>query len=851
MTETENKDDKPKKLTLSGNKLSLNKTVDVSALKQNFITSRTNTVTVEVKRNKLSVGQKPIKEESVISSVRDAGGLTNAELSARLNVLKRAAETSKTRQENESKFAEEKASEAAEENFELVQDVLGVEETQKETLKEPVLKPHSQDSVEPATLSVMEYNKKVLSASNIQTEPKANANISAPKLPGKVEKISDVDAEDEGSEEKQKAVDVKSPFVKVKKEEPRKLKKTDIFHLLDDEEESIRTRSLASIKRAREKEKRKHIAAPAEKIYREIVLPENISVGDLANRMSERVADVIKELMKLGIIANASQTIDADTAELIASTLGHTVKRVQESDVENILLNVDDRPEELKPRAPVVTVMGHVDHGKTSLLDALKSTDVAAREAGGITQHIGAYRVELESGKHITFIDTPGHEAFTEMRTRGAKVTDIVVLVVAADDGIKAQTVEAINHAKAAGVPIIVAVNKIDKPDANPEKVKTELLNHNLVAEDLGGDIIIVPVSAIKRINLDKLLESILLVAEMQELKANPNAPASGSVVEARIDKGKGAVATILVQRGSLKIGDIVVAGQAYGKVKRMLNDKGADILEAAPSVPVEIIGLDKPPYAGDQFAVLQTEKQARDISEYRERKERELKVTAAKKVSLEDLFSKASGDGSIKELPIILKGDVQGSIEAIVGSLGKLPSQEIRVKILHTAAGGITESDVALAQASNALIIGFNVRASNIATAMAEKNGVDLRYYSIIYNLIDDVKSIMSGMLSPIIREEYIGSVDIRQVFNITKVGKIAGSYVTKGIIKRGAGVRLLRDDVVIYEGKLKTLKRFKDDVKEVRENFECGIALENYDDIRIGDKIEVFEIVEEKRTL
>jgi translation initiation factor IF-2 len=847
MTETDNKDDKPKKLTLSGNKLSLNKTVDVSALKKNFITSRTNTVTVEVKRNKLSpqgLG-KTIKDEGDNAAVvRDAGGLTNAEVNARLNVLKRAAETSKHRQENEAKTTEESIE--LHEASEADSEELSSSKEHELTLKVP-----SSDKYEVSeNLSVLEHNKRVLSSSVASAEPKINAPQSQQiKHQAKGEKTADLESDEEI--EAKKLADAKNAFAKVKKEEPRKLKKTDIFNLLDDEGESVRTRSLASIRRAREKEKRKHIAAPIEKLYREVILPENISVGDLANRMSERVADVIKELMKLGIIASASQTIDADTAELVASTLGHTVKRVQESDVENILTNLDDNPESLKPRAPVVTVMGHVDHGKTSLLDALKSTDVAAREAGGITQHIGAYRVELESGKHITFIDTPGHEAFTEMRTRGAKVTDIVILVVAADDGIKAQTVEAINHAKAAGVPIIVAVNKIDKPDANPDKVKNELLMHDLVAEDLGGDIIIVPVSAIKRINLDKLLESILLVAEMLELKANPSAPASGAVIEARVDKGKGALATVLVQRGTLKVGDLVVAGQAYGRVKRMLNDKGADIFETTPSMPVEIIGLDKPPHAGDQFAVAQTEKQARDISEYRERKERELKVSAAKKVSLEDLFSKASGDGSIKELPMIIKGDVQGSIEAIVGSLDKLPSQEVRVKILHTAVGGITESDVALAQASNAIIAGFNVRASGTAASLADKNGVDIRYYSIIYNLIDDVKLVMSGMLSPIIREEYIGSVEIRQVFNITKFGKIAGSYVTKGIIKRGAGMRLLRDDIVVHEGKLKTLRRFKDDVKEVKEGYECGIALENYEDIRVGDKIEVFELVEEKRTL
>jgi translation initiation factor IF-2 len=495
--------------------------------------------------------------------------------------------------------------------------------------------------------------------------------------------------------------------------------------------------------------------------------------------------------------------------------------------------------------------MGHVDHGKTSLLDALKSTNVVSREAGGITQHIGAYKVELVNGKSISFIDTPGHEAFTEMRIRGAKVTDIVVLVVAADDGIKTQTVEAINHAKAANVPIIVAINKIDKPDINIDKVKNELLSHGLVSEDLGGDIIIVPVSALKKTNLDKLEEAILLVAEMQDLRASSKGAASGAVIESRVDKGRGVVTTILVQRGILKIGDLVVAGSTFGRIKRMNNDKGIDVEAAYPSDPVEIYGLDEAPMAGDRFNVVSHEKQARDIAEYRLRKAKEKKVSTSGKSSLEELFLKASGEGMVKDLPIILKADVQGSIEAITGSLGKLPNTEVNPKIIHTGVGAITESDVNLAMASKAIILGFNVRAVNNAASLADREKVDLRYYSIIYNLIDDVKAIMTGMLSPIIREEYIGSVDVRQIFNITKVGKVAGSYVTKGMIKRGAGVRLLRENVVIHEGKLKTLKRFKDDVKEVKEGFECGIAFENYDDIRVGDTLEVFEIVVEKKQL
>lgn len=652
--------------------------------------------------------------------------------------------------------------------------------------------------------------------------------------------------------QKEKPEEEKTAPAKPKSIEPKKLKKSDIIHMLEEDSGSapFKTRSLASIKRARAKEKRKNDGVKAEKVYREVILPEVITVAELSNRMTERAADVTRELMKMGVMATSTQSIDADTAELIATSFGHSVKRVKESDIEDVLQNKGDLPEDLKPRAPIVTVMGHVDHGKTSLLDALKSTDIVAGEAGGITQHIGAYTVTISDNRMITFIDTPGHEAFTEMRTRGAQATDIVVLVVAADDGIKAQTIEAISHAKAAEVPIIVAINKIDKPEADVDRVKTELLSHELVPEDLGGDIITVGVSAKERQNLDKLEEAILLVAEMQELKANPEAAATGVVVESKVDVSRGVVATIIVQKGTLKKGDVIIAGNSYGRVRRLCNDKGRTITEAGPSVAVEVYGLNDAPSAGDVFNVAETDKQARDIVDYRQRKARDLQVTASK-TSLEDLFLKASGEGKIKELPIIIKGDVHGSIEAIITSLGKIESDEVKLKVLHSAVGGITESDVTLATASGAIILGFNVRANNAAASDADNNKVDIRYYSIIYNLIDDIKAIMSGMLSPIIREEYIGSVDIREVFNVSKVGKVAGSYVTKGIIKRGAGVRLLRDNIVIHEGKLKTLKRFKEDVKEVREGFECGIAFENYDDIKVDDSVEVFEIVEEQQKL
>ncbi len=640
--------------------------------------------------------------------------------------------------------------------------------------------------------------------------------------------------------------------VKPKLAEPKKLKKSDIFNMLDEDSMPFRTRSLASIQRAKAKERRKLEInyVKQDKVYREVIVPEVITVSELSNRMTERASDVVRELMKLGVMATSNQSIDADTAELIVTSFGHTVRRVKESDVESVLNDKEDMPEDLKSRAPIVTVMGHVDHGKTSLLDALKSTDIVAREAGGITQHIGAYSVTMSDGRMITFIDTPGHEAFTEMRSRGAQVTDIVVLVVAADDGIKAQTIEAISHAKAAGVPIIVAINKIDKPEADIERVKQELLSHDLVPEDYGGDIVTVGVSAKQKLNLDKLEEAILLVAEMQELKANPTGVASGIVIESKVDTTKGAIATVIVQRGTVAKGDLIVAGTTYGRIKRICNDRGRTIHDAGPSLAIEIFGLAEAPSAGDIFNVVSTDKQARDIIEYRLRKEKQMKVTSSK-TSLEDLFMRASGDNKIKELPIIIKADVHGSIEAIAASLGKIESDEVKLKILHTAVGGITETDVTLSKASKAIIIGFNVRSNNAAAEAASAAKVDIRYYSIIYNLIDDIKAIMSGMLSPIIREVYIGSVDIREVFNITRIGKVAGCYVTKGIIKRGAGVRLLRDNIVIHEGKLKTLKRFKEDVKEVKEGFECGIAFENYDDIKVGDSVEVFEFVEEQKKL
>jgi translation initiation factor IF-2 len=617
-------------------------------------------------------------------------------------------------------------------------------------------------------------------------------------------------------------------------------------------------RSLAATKRARDKA-RKMAMGPkeaAQKVFREVTVPEFITVQELANRMTERASDVIKALMKMGVMATINQSIDADTAEIIVTDFGHTVKRVTESDVEIGLGNVEDKAEDMVSRPPVVTIMGHVDHGKTSLLDALRSTNVVSGEAGGITQHIGAYQIEVSGGQKITFLDTPGHAAFTEMRARGANVTDIVVLVVSAADSIMPQTVEAINHAKAAGVPIIVAINKIDLPDANVAKVKQDLLQYEILTEDLGGETMAVEISAKKRMNLDKLEEAILLQAEILELKVNQNRPAEGAVVESKMEQGRGSVATVLIQRGTLKTGDIFVVGAQWGRVRALYDDRGNLLQQAIPGQPVEVLGLNGTPDSGDILNVVETEAKAREITDYRDRKRRE-KASAAMSTSrqgksFEDILAAARVAFEKKILPVVIKGDVHGSVEAIIGSLLKMTEEndELGIQILHSGVGGITESDITLAKASNAMVIGFNVRANAMARQQADRDGVNIRYYNIIYNVIDDAKAILSGMLSPIRREEYLGQAEIRQVFNITKVGKIAGCMVTAGLVKRGAGVRLLRDDVVIHDnGTLKTLKRFKDEVKEVKEGTECGMAFENYENIMEGDIIECYEIVEEAR--
>ena len=631
--------------------------------------------------------------------------------------------------------------------------------------------------------------------------------------------------------------------------EKRRGRLTVVTALSADEE---RERSVAAFRRRVQRMTGHRDSEPKEKIVREVTIPETITIQELANRMAERAVDVVRLLMKQGHMAKITDTIDADTAQLLAEELGHTVRRVSEADVEEGMFDAADDPASLLPRAPVVTIMGHVDHGKTSLLDAIRSTDVAAAEAGGITQHIGAYQVTSPSGGRITFIDTPGHAAFTAMRARGAKITDIVVLVVAADDGVMPQTVEAIHHAKAAKVPIIVAINKVDKPDAKPERVRTELLQHEIQVESLGGDVLEIEVSAKQKLNLDKLLDMIALQAEVLELKANPNRAAEGTVIEARLDRGRGPVATVLVQRGTLKPGDIVVAGSEWGRVRALASDTGHPVIAAGPSMPVEVLGFNGTPEASDRLAVVHSEARAREIADYRARQKRE-KMAARQtgmRGSLEQMMNQLKTTGR-KEFPLLIKGDVQGSVEAIVGALEKLSTDEVAARIIFAGVGGITESDVTLAEASGTAVIGFNVRAHKEAREAAEHAGIEIRYYNIIYDLVDDVKKAMSGLLAPTLRETMLGNATILEIFKVSKVGNVAGCRVTDGVVERGANVRLIRDNVVVHQGKLSQLKRFKDDAREVVAGQECGMAFENYHDMKVGDVIECYRVESVQRTL
>ncbi|MBL6781528.1 MAG: translation initiation factor IF-2 [Alphaproteobacteria bacterium] len=644
----------------------------------------------------------------------------------------------------------------------------------------------------------------------------------------------------------------KRTMAKRGQEQERRRGKITISEALDGEARN-RQRSLASVRRAREKEKarlREAQQQPNVKQSRDVIIPDAITVQELSNRMAERAADVVKELMKLGIMATVTQTIDAETAELIVLEFGHKPNRVSEADIDITGDEDEDDPATLRPRPPVVTIMGHVDHGKTSLLDAIRSTDVALGESGGITQHIGAYQVRTAADNRITFIDTPGHEAFTEMRMRGATITDIVILVVAADDGVMEQTIEAISHAKAAGCPVIIAVNKCDKPEADPQRVRNELLKHEIVTEDFGGDVLCVDVSAHTKAGLDKLEEAIMLQAELLELKANPDRAAEAAVIEAKVERGRGSVASVLILKGTLEIGQVFVVGAETGRVRAMVDDRGNNIEIAKPGDAVEVLGLNGTPMAGDRLSVVENEARAREVSEYRQRVLRQKEATAGARGTVEQMLS-AIASGEAMELPLVIKTDVHGSLEAIKAALNKISTDQVQARILSSGVGAISESDISLAAASSGIVLAFNVRANPQARMQAKRDAVEIRYHSIIYELIDDVKAAMSGLLSPDRQENFIGYAEILEVFNITKVGKIAGCKVTEGVIKRGCKVRLLRDNVVVHEGSLKTLKRFKDEVKEVREGQECGMAFENYSDLEAGDMIECFEIEEVARTL
>ena len=628
-------------------------------------------------------------------------------------------------------------------------------------------------------------------------------------------------------------------------------KKININKILEQEEQEFdKFPSLAKLKRAREKEKLKSQDGEDDiKVGREIIIPEIITVQDLANRMAEKTADVVKTLMKMGVMAKPTQSLEADTAEIVATELGHRVKLVNDDDVLKDIEDIEDKEDFLESRAPVVTIMGHVDHGKTSILDAFRNSNVVAGESGGITQHIGAYQITNKNNKKITFIDTPGHAAFSKMRARGSKTTDIIILVVAADDGLKPQTIESIAHAKAANVPIIVAINKIDLPAADPDKVRNELLSHEIIVEKLSGNILDVEISALKKINLDKLEDAILLQSDLLNLKANPNRPCRGVIVESKLEKGRGSVATVLVQKGTLKIGDIFVSGSEWGKVKALVNDKNEKTKQALPSMPIEVLGFDSNPLAGDDFIVVESETSAKKIAEYRFNK-KQIQKNKIIKTNVEEMFEKISA-GQASSLPIIIKADVQGSAEAIESSIIKLSTEEVKTTVIHKGVGAITESDVALANSGKGFIVGFNVRAIPQARDMAKRDGVDIKYYSIIYELIDDVKNLLSGLLKPEITENIMGNVEIREVFSITKVGNVAGCFVKEGAITRNSKIRVLRDNIVIHTGSISSLKRFKEEVKEAKAGYECGVMLDSYSDIKVNDIIEAFEIVETTRKL
>ncbi|HEY1629732.1 MAG TPA: translation initiation factor IF-2 [Rhizomicrobium sp.] len=850
-----------------GKTLSLKKT-ETSTVKQSFSHGRTKAVVVEKKRSTHPPAAAPAKPVQAaaqnLSETKPAASQAPArDTSPRPGVvLRQLTEEEKARrgaaladarvaEEDARKRAEEDAKHRAVEEAKLAveRDAAAKRKAEEDTRKaaEETARRHAEEE---ASRRDKPHDATATTGARAAAATPATAR---PATPGAVEAPRTrrpITEEEEETATKKPGVKAPAKVPAARKgEDTRRRGRLTVTKALSDDDE--RTRSVAAYKRHLQrinKGQQQQPAGPAGP--REVTIPETITVAELANRMARRAVDVIKVLMKSGMMVTVNDVIDADTAELVAAEYGHTVKRVAESDVLEGLKGTADELADMIPRAPIVTVMGHVDHGKTSLLDALRRTDVVSGEAGGITQHIGAYQVQLKTGQRITFLDTPGHAAFTQMRARGAKVTDLVVLVVAADDGVMPQTIEAISHAKAAHVPMIVAVNKIDKGDANPARVKTELLQYEVQVEDLGGDVLSIDVSATKGMNLDKLEDAILLQAEILDLKANPNRTAEGAVIEAKLDKGRGPVATVLVQRGTLKLGDILVAGSEFGRVRLLVNDRGEQVDSAGPSTPVEVLGLSGVPEAGDDIVVVENEGRAREVTEYRARKRREQRQAVSGRQSLDQLL-KSRKDGEKRLLPLVLKADVHGSVEAIQGALAKIGNDEVGVQVLQSGVGAITESDVILAHASGGAIVGFNVRANAQARERAKRDGVEVRYYNIIYNVVDDMKLALTGMLAPETREKFLGNAEVLEVFTISKVGKVAGCRVTEGVVRRGAKVRLIRDNVVIHEGDLSTLKRFKDEVREVQTGQECGMGFTGYHDLQKGDVIECFEVETIQRAL
>ena len=852
-------------------------------VRQSFSHGKSKVVAVEVKKKRTPIktpgamgSAQPVQQEASISERYAGGALSDQEIENRIKAIQSAIKENKKQEEarlqkekeeeerrrielEQQKILEEQQEEERKraEEAQKALEKQKIEEEKQEIEEKPVEKVEKKSenfkkSVSPA--KIIEASRARFAKRDEDQEDENNSAVKSGH--GKhFSRHSHDDYDDDGEATVSRSSARRIPAAKKDIKELRGRYSTpsgriSIYNALDEDEED-RGRSLTSIRRARQRNKApKKNPEEVKVIVKEVIIPETISVQELANRMAIRVGEVIKTLMKLGVMATANQVIDADTAELIVMEFGHNVKRVSESDVE-IGLKQEDSAENLKPRPPVITIMGHVDHGKTSLLDALRKTDIALKEAGGITQAIGAYQVTLHDGRKITFIDTPGHAAFTEMRSRGANVTDIVVLVVAADDSVKDQTIEAINHAKAAGVPIIVAINKIDKHGANPDRVRKDLLNYEIVVESYGGDVMEVEISAKTGLNLNKLEDAILLQAEILELKANPDRTADGVIIESRVEKGYGPVATVLINKGTLHVGDIFVSGTVYGRVRAIKNDRQENLTELSPGTPGEIIGFGGTTLPGDDFIVVADEAKAREIAAYRDRKKREQEWVISSKTNIAQMFTQQAADEKQKILSVIVKADVQGSTEAICSSLQKLSNEEVGVKILHSGIGEVTENDVVLARASNAMIIAFNVRANMQARDQIARDKIDVRYFSIIYDIIDGIKALLSGMLTPDIKENSLGTAEVRQTFDISKVGRIAGCMVTEGLVRRGSKARLVRDGVVIYTGTIKSVRKHKDDVKEVKSGFECGISLENYNDIHLGDVIESFELEEVARQL